>query len=159
MVSLRISRAHAPTDLNAVGELLRKYAALRGYDAALGDIEAEIKELPAPYHPPQGCLLLARHPSQRPLGCIAFKALNPLRCEMKRMFVMPDWRGQGIGRQLAEALVIEAKAAGYREIVLDSHPHMQAAQGLYASLGFQPIDRYNANPTPGIRFMGLRFYD
>lgn len=124
----------------------------------MGDIESEMATLPGIYAPPEGALILARADKGAALGCAAYKALSPLRCEMKRMFVAPAWQGLGIGRALALFLIDTARKARYHEMVLDTHPQMQAAHSLYHSLGFVPVPRYNQNPTPGIRFMGLTLH-
>ncbi|MEL7532481.1 MAG: GNAT family N-acetyltransferase, partial [Bacteroidota bacterium] len=131
--------------------LLEFYGELRKHDAALGNYQAELASLPGKYAPPQGCLLLA-HDQKQAVGCVAFQSLGEQICEMKRMFVLPDYQAQGIGFRLVERLLEEARKAGYQFMRLDTHPHMQRAAKLYQSMGFYPIKRYNQNPTPGIRF-------
>ena len=74
-------------------------------------------------------------------------------CEMKRLWVRPDFRGTGLGRRLVEALMGEARSIGYRAIRLDTLPSMKAAQALYESLGFRDIPPYNDHPIEGTRFM------
>ena len=138
-------------ELDRVRQLLWQYAEWRGFDAALAKIEAEIELLPGKYAPPEGQLLLALWNDQA-AGCIAYQSLSPTICEMKRLFVLPDYRGKQIGQQLIARLLDEARRAGYTHMRLDSHPHMQAAQRLYEHFGFQPTDRYNDNPTEGILF-------
>lgn len=149
--TIHIKLANTPSDIEAVRSLLAYYGELRSHDAALGDYAAELAALPGKYAAPLGCLLVAYHQSQS-LGCVAFQALSKDICEMKRMFVLPDFQGQGIGFRLVERLLVEAQAAGYQIMRLDTHPNMQRAAKLYQSMGFYPISRYNQNPTPGIRF-------
>ena len=151
MTSTYIAEAISEQELSAVRALLEEYAEIRGYDAALGDYKTEFNNLGKKYGPPEGCLLLATYEG-RPAGCVAFQQLEPQICEMKRMFVSPDFRGKGIGRKMGEELLEMARKRGFRVMRLDSHPHMHAAQTLYQSLGFYEIGRYNQNPTPGIRF-------
>lgn len=146
-----ITLAHAAADIEAVRNLLAYYGELRNHDAALGDYTAELAALAGKYGSPQGCLLLAKH-EQQALGCVAFQALASDICEMKRMFVLPDYQGQGIGFRLVERLFSEAQNAGYQIMRLDTHPSMHRAAKLYQSMGFYPISRYNQNPTQGIRF-------
>ena len=152
---IHLSPATSPEAFRAVGDLLRAYAPLRNHDAALGDIEQEIAALPGAYAPPSGCLLLASVAGQ-PAGCVAFRQLDPARCEMKRLFVLPAFRGRGIGQQLVCELLQQARRAGYERMLLDNHPWMIAAERIYRAAGFVPCPRYNHNPTPGIRFFEIR---
>ncbi len=146
-----IEPASNPQQIERVKILLKFYGELRNHDAALGNYHAELDGLPGKYAPPKGCLLLA-HDGTQAVGCVAFQALSESICEMKRMFVLPDYQGQKIGFRLVERLLQEARKAGYKIMRLDTHPQMQRAAKLYQSCGFYPIERYNQNPTPGIRF-------
>ncbi|MEM7659139.1 MAG: GNAT family N-acetyltransferase [Bacteroidota bacterium] len=152
---ITIIRATSLPDIDAIRTLLRTYAESRGHDAALGDFEWEMKELPGKYGPPLGCLLLAKQEGVA-AACVAFQPLEEGICEMKRMYVAPEFRGKGIARALCQALIEEAMAAGCTHMRLDTHPSMTAAQQLYQQLGFEEISRYNQNPTPGIRFFEKR---
>ncbi|MEM6345930.1 MAG: GNAT family N-acetyltransferase [Bacteroidota bacterium] len=146
-----IEAAVNPQQIERVKILLKFYGALRNHDAALGNYQAELDSLPGKYAAPKGCLLIA-HEGNQAVGCVAFQALSESICEMKRMFVLPDYQGQKIGFRLVERLVAEARLAGYQIMRLDTHPHMHRAAKLYQSMGFYAIERYNQNPTPGIRF-------
>jgi len=149
-VTVRVAHDDA-AGIAAVRLLLQAYGRWRGHDAALGDFQQELESLPGEYGAPGGCLLLAETPNG-PAGCIAFRRLDTETCEMKRMWVLPDHQRRGIARKMASQLLIEAARAGYGRMVLDTHPRMVEAQQLYRQLGFTEIARYNANPTPGIRF-------
>ncbi|MEL6593384.1 MAG: GNAT family N-acetyltransferase [Bacteroidota bacterium] len=148
---LRIQLAQSPLEIQQIRDLFWTYAEIRGFDAALGDFQAELDALPGKYASPEGCLLLATKADEA-IGCLAFQRLSDEICEMKRMFVLPEYRGQGIGSQLVKHLLVEAQSAGYQRMRLDTHPHMHQAARIYQSFGFYPISRYNQNPTPGIRF-------
>lgn len=150
-MKVQIHHAIDAKAIAAVRNLLWEYGRLRNFDAALGDYEQELAQLPGKYAPPRGCLLLAQVGTTA-VGCVAFQALETGICEMKRMFVLPDYQHQGIGSLLIGELVGQAKAAGYERMRLDTHPSMEAAARLYQKLGFGEIERYNENPTPGIRF-------
>lgn len=114
----------------------------------------ELRNLPGPYGRPSGRLLLARIVGE-PAGCVALRALARGEAEMKRLFVREDHRGMGIGRMLAEAVIDEARGMGYRRLLLDTLPTMEAARRMYATLGFAATPAYNDNPVPGVRFMAL----
>jgi putative acetyltransferase len=141
-------------DVAAARELFVEYQAWSGVDLCFQSFPAELASLPGAYAPPSGRLLLAQ---RGPViaGCIAMRALDGERCEMKRLFVRPEHHGLGLGRLLVTTLIAEAKAAGYRAMVLDTLPKMQAAQRLYESLGFHDIEDYTVNPIPGARWLGL----
>jgi putative acetyltransferase len=104
------------------------------------------------YAPPSGALLLAEI-TNTPAGCVAVRPLDVTTCELKRLYVRPQHRGHNIGRQLAEAALVTARALGYARIRLDTLPEMQQAQRLYESLGFHDIAPYYGEPIPGQRFM------
>jgi ribosomal protein S18 acetylase RimI-like enzyme len=150
-----IHRVAAGGDLVAVRRLFEEYAASLGFSLCFQGFDRELAELPGAYGPPSGCLLLATV-DLAAAGCVALRALGSGGCEMKRLFVRPAFHGRGLGRQLAEAVIGEARAAGYASVKLDTVPSMRAAQGLYASLGFEEIEPYCENPIEGARYLELR---
>lgn len=153
-----ISAARTPADLAAVAELFTGYAASLPVDLGYQDFDGELAALPGKYAPPAGALFLARDAAGAPLGCVGLRPLpDEACCEMKRLFLLPAARGLGLGRALTGAVIDQARRSGYRELRLDTLASMTAAQGLYASMGFERIDPYYA-PTPeGTVFMGLKF--
>ena len=144
-------------DLTATAELFRDYAAGLPIDLGYQDFAAELAALPGKYAPPDGELLIARGAGGTALGCVGLRPLpQEGYCEMKRLFLLPAARGLGLGRALAEAVILEARRRGYRELRLDTLSTMIAAIGLYEHLGFRRIPPYYA-PTPaGTVFMGLQ---
>lgn len=151
----RIEAVCGGEDLAAVIALMRAYARSLPVDLGYQNFEAEMAAMPGKYAPPAGVLLLARNADALPIGCVALRPLDDAgRCEMKRLYIAPEGRGQGLGRMLVEGLMIEARRIGYREICLDTLPHMGEAMALYATLGFAPIATYYGPAPQGTRFLG-----
>jgi putative acetyltransferase len=152
-------RAAGEDDLETVRILLREYAAY--LNASVGEehicrenYEKELATLPTPYESPGGAILLALADG-KPGGVVALKPLTALRathpeeraCELKRLWVRPDFRGLGVGRLLSEAAIEQSRRLGYSAVYLDTMPRtMQAANRVYVELGFVPVERYADNP-------------
>jgi len=149
-----IFEAKTPNDLKSARALFELYAQSLGFDLGFQDFAAELKNLPGDYAPPHGCILLAKR-DERIVGCVALRKLEEAICEMKRLYVTTEARGQGIGRKLAETVILRAKAMSYMRMRLDTLASMQAANGLYSSLGFRPIAPYRYNPLDGAQFYEL----
>jgi ribosomal protein S18 acetylase RimI-like enzyme len=107
--------------------------------------EAELAGMPGRYGPPGGLLLLAMN-DNHPVGCVALRGLDETTCEMKRLYVIPEYRCIRLGKRLVEELVRRATRLGYTRMVLDTLPEMAQAIRLYRSLGFEGTDRYWDNP-------------
>ena len=147
-----IRAAGSKRDWALARELFQEYAASLGFDLAFQDFGREIASLPSDYAAPRGVILLASE-SGGTAGCVALRPLSEDTCEMKRLYVRPAYRGSGLGRRLAEAVVAEGRARGYRCMRLDTVPGMEAAIALYRALGFREIEPYRGNPIPGALFM------
>jgi ribosomal protein S18 acetylase RimI-like enzyme len=148
--------ARFPADLPAITELFRAYAASLSIDLGYQGYDAELASLPGKYVPPQGAVLIARDPSGAALGCVAMRPLAEGVCEMKRLYVAPEGRGKGLGKQLVLAIIEAARFAGYREMRLDTLSSMHGAQRLYRALGFVEIGAYYDTPIEGTVFMSLK---
>ena len=142
--------------LDAARDIFREYAKGLGVDLCFQNFEAELASLPGDYAPPGGALLLAFVDGQL-AGCGAMRALPEAdyadACEMKRLYVRRAFRGFGLGRLLAQALIDRAAQAGYSNLLLDTLDDMEAARGLYGSLGFDEIPPYYYNPIPGAHYL------
>jgi putative acetyltransferase len=140
----------------AVRELLREYAASLQVDLCFQNFEAELQALPGEYAAPTGIFLLALVDGAL-AGCGAFRNLPESdyanACEMKRLYVRPAFRRFGLGRQLAQALIDEARRSGYSDMLLDTLDDMEAARGLYESLGFVEVPPFYFNPIPGAHYL------
>ncbi len=153
---MQILQASTPEQLDQVRELLRAYVEwqrsrhadfMAAVDAYFTKdmYNAEIAGLPGSYARPDGCLLLAVEDGQG-AGCVAFHKVDASTCEMKRMFVRPEFQGRGIGRALAQQLISEARQTGYTRMRLEVSPLQTEAQGMYRSLGFKDVEPYYALP-------------
>src|SRR4030095_11403321 len=107
--------------------------------------EEELASLPDKYAMPKGRLLLVLYNNQ-PAGCVALRRLDDRLCEMKRMFVYPQFQGKGIGYALAKAVIDEAKKIGYSSMKLDTSMRQVEAQNLYRGLGFKNTEAYYELP-------------
>ena len=151
---MEIVPAHSDSDLLAARDLSVEYAENLGVDLCFQGFQEELDGLPGAYAPPDGRLLLAID-GDRAAECVAIRKLGDGICEMKRLYVQPGHRGQGLGRRLAEAIIAEAREIDYRKMRLDSLTSLKEAAGLYRSLGFVEISPYRYNPLPDAVFMEL----
>jgi putative acetyltransferase len=140
----------------ATREILRDYQASLDVDLCFQGFEDELLGLPGVYAPPNGILLLATVDGAI-AGCGAFRPLPdadyPNACEMKRLFVRPAFRRFGLGRLLTQSLMERATESGYSTMLLDTLDDMEAARGLYESLGFVEVPPFYFNPLPGAHYL------
>ena len=151
---LEIMQGQTGKNLELAKMLFREYSASLGFDLDFQDFEEELANLPSGYALPEGCLLIATY-TRQPAGCVTLRKVGASVCEMKRLYVRPQFRGLGIGRALAEAIIERARTVGYTCMRLDTVPSMKAARALYVSLGFRVIEPYRYNPIEGAVFMEL----
>jgi putative acetyltransferase len=150
-----IIRAQSPENIEHARTLFKEYSAWLEIDLCFQNFEKELAELPGEYAPPNGRLFLASRDAEI-AGCVAMRKIGEDTCEIKRLFVRQEFRGQGLGRQLAEAMIQEARQLGYERMRLDTlPPKMNDAIALYRLLGFEEIEPYYNNPVPGAKFMEL----
>jgi putative acetyltransferase len=154
--SLTLAQAESQADIGQVRQLFLEYAQSLGFSLCFQNFDQELANLPGDYSRPGGCLLLA-YSAGEVAGCVAMHKLQPGVCEMKRLYLRPPFRGKGLGRVLANAVIAEARKSGYRFMRLDTvEPVMKDAVAMYRRLGFYEIEPYRVNPMPGTLYMELQ---
>jgi len=151
---MQLVASHTAEHLPTVRALFSEYADATGLDFCFQNFDQELAELPGRYAPPTGRLFLAVAGGDV-AGCVALRKLDRVVCEMKRLYVRPQFRGQQLGRQLAEAAIAEATMISYEYMRLDTLASMKTAIALYESLGFQRIAPYYDNPNAGVMYLEL----
>jgi len=151
---IEIVEANTDELITKAKELFQEYAESLGFDLCFQNFNAEMDGFPKQYSPPTGCLFLALSETQ-PIGCVGLRYFKKGICEMKRLYVRPDFRGRKAGRLLAEAIIKAGKVIGYEIMRLDTLPSMESANVLYKSLGFRQIEPYRHNPIKGAIYMEL----
>lgn len=147
--------AESPELIEKARELFLEYAESLGFSLCFQSFDQELAGLPGEYAPPDGRLLIAEYRGQA-AGCVALHRLGPGICEMKRLYLRPQYRGRGLGRLQAEAVMAEARAIGYSKMRLDTvEPVMPNAVAMYRRLGFREIEPYRMNPIAGALYMEL----
>jgi putative acetyltransferase len=153
---MKFVQAQSPEEIKIARGLFREYAAGLNIDLCFQNFDQEVAGLPGNYAPPPGRLLLAIEDEQV-AGCIALRPFGDGGCEMKRLYVRPEFRGQGLGKQLVATLIDAARQIGYERMLLDTLPgKMDQAIALYRSFGFREIAPYYNNPVAGALFMEWR---
>ncbi|MBZ5622566.1 MAG: GNAT family N-acetyltransferase [Acidobacteriia bacterium] len=141
--------------LEQVRGLFEEYWTSFGFTPCFQNFGEEVSGLPGKYAPPGGRLAMALMEGE-PAGCAALRQVDVERCEAKRLYVRPKFRGCGLGRALLDWVIGEARGMGYREMVADTMPVMAQALEMYGRMGFERTDAYAENPTPGAIFLRLR---
>lgn len=181
-MAIAIEPAQFPDDAEAIRFLFSRYAKSLSIDLTFQHFQYELDSLPGKYTESQGGALLIAHSGEKGtvsnsqlataifsetpsshvpyfsvLGCVALRRSSDGWCEMKRLYVVEEARGEKLGGKLMECILRDAKVMGYRGIRLDSLPEMEAAQKLYRKYGFVEIPPYYDTPVEGTVFMGLDF--
>ncbi|HYM74704.1 MAG TPA: GNAT family N-acetyltransferase [Candidatus Dormibacteraeota bacterium] len=150
------AQAESPAQIAQARELFLEYAQSLGFSLCFQNFEKELADLPGDYSPPDGRLLLAEYEG-RLAACVALHKLDEGICEMKRLYLRPQFRGKGLGRALADHIIAEARSIGYQRMRLDTvEPVMKDAVAMYRKIGFQEIAPYCKNPIAGALYMELQ---
>ena len=153
--SRMITMAQSAEQLAQVRELFLEYAKSLGFSLCFQSFDQELAGLPGDYAPPSGRLLLAEYDGH-PAGCAALHKLDAEVCEMKRLYLRPEFRGKGLGRALAERILSDARGIGYKRLRLDTvEPLMKDAIAMYRKIGFKEIAPYRENPIAGALYMEM----
>lgn len=152
--NVTIRPALFPSDLEPVRSMFRDYERELNVDLCFQGFEEELEGLPGAYKSPFGALLIAESQGE-PVGVVAMRPTGDCEVEMKRLYVRPEARGQGIGRLLADYIVEEARGVAHRAMVLDTLPKLDRAISLYRSMGFEETPPYYENPDPHTVYMRM----
>jgi putative acetyltransferase len=151
-----ICQAESVSQIAFARELFVEYAQSLGFSLCFQGFDRELAGLPGDYAPPKGRLLLLMVANDV-AGCVALHKIDDEICEMKRLYVRPEFRGKGLGKILAERVIAEAREIGYTKLRLDTvEPVMRTAVAMYRNLGFREIAPYRANPIEGALYMELQ---
>lgn len=152
---LFIKRALTEELVMRVRELFIEYVNYLDIDLSFQNFNEELNALPGDYSQPDGCILLAYY-NNKLTGCVAVRKFKDDVCEMKRLYVRPEFRKKNIGKELSNAIIQTAKKIGYKHMRLDTLPFMKEAINLYLSLGFKEIAPYRYNPFEGAKYYELK---
>ena len=152
---MKLIQVESADEIDRARELFKEYAAGLGIDLCFQHFDKELALLPGDYIPPTGRLFLAME-EDTAVGCVALRRIADAICEMKRLYVRPEFRGTGLGRTLTQTIIQAAREIGYGRMRLDTLPgKMDRAIAMYRSLGFKEIEPYYDNPVEGATFMEL----
>lgn len=154
MTSVIIRAACFPQDSEILRDLFRQYETFLGISLCFQGFEEELQSLPGKYAPPPGGCWLAWQ-EDKAVGCVAIRPLQGAIAEVKRLYVLPEYKGEGIGRKLMQHAIAQARLRHYHVLYLDTLTRLEPALQLYRSLGFEPIDPYHEGGVEGICYLGL----
>ncbi|MCA0362820.1 MAG: GNAT family N-acetyltransferase [Bacteroidetes bacterium] len=146
-----IIRKITPEDIEVIRGLFTEYQEFLGISLCFQDFQKELDELPGKYDEPEGSIWIAEN-NGTAVGCVALKKLESEICEMKRLYVKPEFQGLGIGKNLIEICLTEAKLKGYLKMKLDTLKRLEKAVNSYLKFGFSMTQPYNFNPEEDILY-------
>lgn len=152
---VEILAARSASEYESFGRLVREYLANLGFEVDFQDVERELSALDVAYGGDDGVALLAVV-GDEVVGAVGVRQISPHTAELKRMYVQPPWRGQGVGRRLGDRAIEEARRRGYSRLRLDTLQRMTAAVSYYRSVGFADIPAYCPNPMRDALYLELQ---
>ena len=153
--AMRVVQAKTAEDWADAERLIRAYLAGLPFEVDFQDVDSEMADLSSMYGLPDGALLLVRGEDDVAVGVVGVRRFAEGDAELKRMYLVPEARGSGLGRALAEVAVTAARSLGYRRLLLDTVASLTAAIAIYDRLGFVEIDAYRHNPFEDARYFAL----
>lgn len=151
---MKIDIIPAYDEIEGIKILFAEYTQMLGVNLGFQDYEKELQQLPGKYALPDGRLYIA-YAENKASGCIALRRIDDAICEMKRLYVRPEFRGRKIGQMLVGQIVEDAKKLKYDYMVLDTLAKLENAVILYKKLGFYEIEPYYQNPLDNVIYMRL----
>lgn len=142
--------------IDKVKRLIELYMSELDRDLDFQNIDDEFKYFQQKYAEPKGKLLVALNKENHVIGCVAFHSFDKEKCEMKRLFVLPEYRSKKVGQLLVQHIIEDAQKAGYKEMILDTIQPLKSAIGLYRKFGFQETKPYYDNPMHDVIYMKLK---
>ncbi len=153
--NIKCIEAKTKQDFTHAGKIFREYTDSLGIDLSFQNFEQELEQIKSIYTPPWGSLLLLKYKGLF-TGCVGLKRFDEFICEMKRLYIKPEFRGKGWGKILCLKIIEKAKQLDYHRMRLDTLPSLTAAHTLYKNIGFYPINPYYHNPIPETIYMELK---
>ena len=150
---LTLVEANSEEDYAQAASLFKEYAAQLSVDLSFQNFSQELANIRDQYGRPDGIIVLAYAGPNQLCGCFAIRKLEHEVCELKRMYLRKEYRGQGFGRKLLDSALQQAKKLAYQKMRLDTLPEMKQAIQLYKNMGFYDIPAYCYNPVPGTRYL------
>jgi putative acetyltransferase len=141
------------SELKLAKKITEDYISWLGIDLTFQKVEDELAGFNEMYSPPDGCYLIAFAENGETAGGVGLRRFEAGICEMKRLYVYPEYLRKGLGEALCRELIIQAKKLGYEKMRLDTIGKLKAANRLYDKLGFYEIEPYRENPDKTARFM------
>jgi enamine deaminase RidA (YjgF/YER057c/UK114 family)/GNAT superfamily N-acetyltransferase len=136
---VKVAQAVSPGSVAEIRGLFEQYAQMRGYEFEDVNFEQEMAQLPGPYTPAVGGRLLLATYEGEAAGCVGLKKLDATSAEVKRLYVPPQYRGNGIGKMLVDAALAQAQELGYKRIVADTDLNMRIAMLIFDEHGFRQV--------------------